>query len=116
MNTPEENPRAPRAKREKPEATAITQDQVLQVFADNPTKVIAYRQLSRRLGVTAKSQREEIFAHIKVLRKNGLITLLQNDEYRLADADVVAAALMPSSARKSGMAVARCTQRRRAGR
>ena len=102
MNTPEETPKAPRAPREKPEPAAITQDQVLRVFADNPTKVIAYRQLSRRLGVTAKTQREEIFAHIKVLRKNGLITLLQNDEYRLADTDAVAAALMPSSARKSG--------------
>ncbi|GAB3878364.1 ribonuclease R [Hymenobacter segetis] len=100
MNTPE-NPKAPRAKREKPEPAAITQDQVLRVFADNPTKVLAYRQLSRRLGVTTKGQREEIFAHIKVLRKNGLITLLQNDEYRLADADAVAAALMPSSAKKS---------------
>ena len=101
MNTPE-NSKAPRAKREKPEPAAITQDQVLRVFADNPTKVLAYRQLSRRLGVTTKGQREEIFAHIKVLRKNGLITLLQNDEYRLADTDAVAAALMPSSARKSG--------------
>ncbi|GAB3720928.1 ribonuclease R [Hymenobacter agri] len=100
MNTPE-NSRAPRAKREKPEPAAITQDQVLRVFADNPTKVLAYRQLSRRLGVTTKGQREEIFAHIKVLRKNGLITLLQNDEYRLADTDAVAAALMPSSAKKS---------------
>ena len=100
MNTPE-NPKAPRAKREKPEPTAITQDQVLRVFADNPTKVLAYRQLSRRLGVTTKGQREEIFAHIKVLRKKGLITLLQNDEYRLADTDAVAAALMPSSAKKS---------------
>ena len=99
MNTPE-NSRTPRAKREKSEPTAITQDQVLHVFAENPTKILAYRQLSRRLGVTTKSQREEIFAHIKVLRKNGLITLLQNDEYRLADTDTVAAALMPSSARK----------------
>src|SRR6476469_3543452 len=101
MNTPE-NSRAPRAKREKPEPAAITQDQVLRVFADNPTKVLAYRQLSRRLGVTTKGQREEIFAHIKVLRKQGLITLLQNDEYRLADTDAVAAVLMPSNARKSG--------------
>jgi len=99
MNTPE-TPKAPRAQREKPEPAAITQDQVLRVFADNPTKVIAYRQLSRRLGVTTKGQREEIFAHIKVLRKNGLIALLQNDEYRLADTDAVAAALMPSSAKK----------------
>ena len=99
MNTPE-SPKAPRAQREKPEPAAITQDQVLRVFADNPTKVIAYRQLSRRLGVTTKGQREEIFAHIKVLRKNGLIALLQNDEYRLADTDAVAAALMPSSAKK----------------
>jgi ribonuclease R len=101
MNTPE-NSKAPRAKREKPEPAAITQDQVLRVFADNPTKVMAYRQLSRRLGVTTKGQREEIFAHIKVLRKKGLITLLQNDEYCLADADAVAAALMPSSAKKGG--------------
>ncbi|ALW84426.1 ribonuclease R [Hymenobacter sedentarius] len=100
MNTPE-TPRAPRAKREKPEPAPITQAQVLSAFTDNPTKVLAYRQLSRRLGVTTKGQREEIFAHIKVLRKNGLITLLQNDEYRLADTEAVAAALMPSNARKS---------------
>ena len=95
-----ENPKAPRAKREKPEAAPISQDLVLRAFTDNPTKVLAYRQLSRRLGVTTKGQREEIFAHLKVLRKNGLITLLQNDEYRLADTDTVATALMPSSARK----------------
>ncbi|GAB3331621.1 ribonuclease R [Hymenobacter humi] len=100
MNTPE-NPRAPRAKREKPEPAPISQEQVLSAFTENPTKVLAYRQLSRRLGVTTKGQREEIFAHIKVLRKNGLITLLQNDEYRLADTDAVATALMPSNARKS---------------
>ena len=99
MNTPNES-RAPRAKREKSEPSLITQDLVLRVFADNPAKVLAYRQLSRRLGVTTKGQREEIFAHLKELRKHGLITLLQNDEYRLADADAVAAALMPSSARK----------------
>ena len=102
MNTPEENQKAPRAKREKPEPAPISQDLVLRAFTDNPTKVLAYRQLSRRLGVTTKGQREEIFAHLKVLRKNGLIMLLQNDEYRLADTDAVAAALMPSSARKSG--------------
>ncbi|MBF9235919.1 ribonuclease R [Hymenobacter sp. BT683] len=100
MNTPE-NPRAPRAKREKPEPAPISQEQVLSAFTENPTKVLAYRQLSRRLGVTTKGQREEIFAHIKVLRKKGLITLLQNDEYRLADTDAVATALMPSNARKS---------------
>ena len=99
MNTPE-NPRAPRAKREKPEPAPISQEQVLSAFTENPTKVLAYRQLSRRLGVTTKGQREEIFAHIKELRKKGLIALLQNDEYRLADTDAVATALMPSNARK----------------
>ncbi|OGX88100.1 ribonuclease R [Hymenobacter lapidarius] len=99
MNTPE-NPKAPRAKREKSEPTAISQEQVLSAFTENPTKVLAYRQLSRRLGVTTKGQREEIFAHIKVLRKQGLITLLQNDEYRLADTEAVTTALMPSNARK----------------
>ena len=100
MTTPNESP-APRAQREKPEPAPISQDLVLRAFTDNPTKVLAYRQLSRRLGVTTKGQREEIFAHLKVLRKNGLIILLQNDEYRLADADAVATALMPSSARKT---------------
>jgi ribonuclease R len=100
MNTPE-NSRAPRAKREKPEPAPITQDLVLRAFTDHPTKVLAYRQLSRRLGVTTKGQREEIFAHIKQLRKEGLIILLQNDEYRLADPEAVAKALLPSNARKS---------------
>ena len=101
MNTPHE-PRAPRAKRETPEPAPIAQDQVLRAFADNPAKVLAYRQLSRRLGVTTKGQREEIFAHLKELRKRGLITLLQNDEYRLADAVAAAAALAPASGRKPG--------------
>ena len=47
---------------------------MLRVFADNPSKVLAYRQLSRRLGVTTKGQREEIFAHLKVLRKQAALS------------------------------------------
>ena len=70
MNTPN-NPPASRAKREKADPAPIAQEQVLRVFTDNPTKVLAYRQLSRRLGVTTKGQREEIFAHLKSPAENG---------------------------------------------
>ena len=63
----------------------ISQDNVYRQFADNPGKVLGYRQLSRRLGITTKGQREELFAHLKQLRQAGRLELLQNDEYRLAN-------------------------------
>ncbi|WP_133271161.1 ribonuclease R [Hymenobacter radiodurans] len=81
-------PRAPRAKAargEKAAAAPVTKTQVYRVFADNPGKVFSYRQLSRRLGVTTKEQREEVFDHLKALRKSNQLTLLQNDDYRLTD-------------------------------
>lgn len=104
MSTPNTNKPA-RATRERPEPATISQDQVLRTFIDNPTKVLAYRQLSRRLGVTTKQQREEIFAHLKSLRKTGVITLLQNDEYRLTDpasASAIAAAVSGEKTSKNG--------------
>jgi ribonuclease R len=104
MDTPN-NPKAPRAKREQPAPAPLSQDQVLRVFIDNPTKVVAYRQLSRRLGVTTKQQREEIFGHLKRLRGTGVITLLQNDEYRLTDpasASAIAAAVGGPKTGKKG--------------
>ena len=66
-------------------AASIDQEVVYRQFADNPGKVLAYRQLSRRLGITTKAQREELFAHLKELKQNGRLELLQNDEYRLAN-------------------------------
>jgi ribonuclease R len=95
MSTPDTT-KPSRATRERPEPAPISQEQVLRVFIENPTKVLAYRQLSRRLGVATKQQREEIFGHLKKLRNANLITLLQNDEYRLTDpasATAIAAAV-----------------------
>ncbi|SNC76983.1 RNAse R [Hymenobacter gelipurpurascens] len=98
-------PRAPRAKAARGEeataAASVSKDLVFRIFRDNPTKVLAYRQLSRRLGVTTKGQREEIFDHLKALKKAGLITLLQNDEYRLTDAGAAQAATAPASSRRA---------------
>jgi ribonuclease R len=97
-------PRAPRAKAARGEeataATSVSKDLVFRIFRDNPTKVLAYRQLSRRLGVTTKQQREEIFDHLKALKKAGLITLLQNDEYRLTDPGTTEFATAPASSRR----------------
>ncbi|MCC2545744.1 ribonuclease R [Hymenobacter sp. BT175] len=70
-------------------AAPVTKNQVFRIFADNPGKVISYRQLARRLGVTGKEQREEVFAHLRALRASNQLTLLQNDEYRLTDADAL---------------------------
>ncbi|OWP63456.1 ribonuclease R [Hymenobacter amundsenii] len=85
-------PRAPRAKAQPTESTpapavaaAISQDQIMRIFRDNPGKVLTYRQLSRRLGVTTKDQREVVFAHLRELRQNDQLLLIQNDEYRLTD-------------------------------
>ena len=102
-----QNPTKPaRAPRDRPEPAPLTADQVLRVFIDNPTKVLAYRQLSRRLGVTTKQQREEVFGHLKALRKKNVLTLVQNDEYRLTDPDtakaVAAAVGEPKKDRKRG--------------
>ncbi|GAA4351419.1 ribonuclease R [Hymenobacter saemangeumensis] len=101
MNTPNQ-PKPARAKRERPEPEPLTKDQVFRVFSENPTKVLAYRQLSRRLGVTTKQQREEVFSHLKTLRGTGVITLLQNDEYRLTDPTALQLATTPASSRKTG--------------
>jgi len=95
-----DEPAAPRASRAKAARgdkatttpTEISQDLVFRIFRDNPGKVLAYRQLSRRLGVTTKEQRDEIFAHLKNLKKSGLLTLMQNDEYRLTDDEALLAA------------------------
>ena len=81
---------APRADRAKAasgssDAAPISQDLVFRIFRDNPEKVLAYRQISRRLGVTTREQRDEVFGHLKALKKSGLLTLVQNDEYRLTD-------------------------------
>ncbi|GAB3301679.1 ribonuclease R family protein [Hymenobacter tenuis] len=96
-------PRAPRAKAARGEqaAAAISKDLVFRIFRDNPDKVFAYRQLSRRLGVTTKEQRDEIFNHLKALKKSGLLTLLQNDEYRLTDPGAARAATEPAGGRKT---------------
>ena len=99
-------PRPTRAKRDQSEPAPITQELVLRAFTDNPDKVLAYRQLSRRLGVTTKQQREEIFGHLKQLRQQGAITLLQNDEYRLADASAATAADKPARGKKTAKASA----------
>ena len=100
------SPRPARAKRDQPEPAPITQELVLRAFIDNPDKVLAYRQLSRRLGVTTKQQREEIFGHLKQLRQQGAIILLQNDEYRLADASAAATADKPARGKKTAKAPA----------
>ena len=85
-----------------PQAPApLTQAQVLRVYSDSPDKVLAYRQLSRRLGITTKQQREEVFAHLKALRGKGLLTLVQNDEYRLADPTTATEPVKAGSAAKS---------------
>ncbi|AMJ67624.1 ribonuclease R [Hymenobacter sp. PAMC 26628] len=98
---PTNPPRPARAKREQPAPAPITQELVLRAFTDNPDKVLAYRQLSRRLGVTTKQQREEIFGYLKKLRQLGAITLLQNDEYRLADVSVAPAPELPAKGKKT---------------
>ncbi|MGI4741416.1 MAG: ribonuclease R [Janthinobacterium lividum] len=105
MKNPQD-PAAPRAARAKaaPATKAalvgLTQDSVYRQFADSPGKVLAYRQLSRRLGITTKAQREELFAHLKNLRQNGRLELLQNDEYRLANPTDLQVAASATKGRK----------------
>ncbi len=99
MKNPKD-PAAPRAARAKaaPAPEGLSQDIVYRQFADNPGKVFGYRQLSRRLGITTKAQREELFDHLKVLRRLNRLELVQNDEYRLADpTDLQVAAAAPKS-------------------
>jgi len=96
-------PRAPRAKAtsgDQAAPTTITKEQVLRIFSDKPTEVIAYRQLSRRLGVTTKEQREEVFEHLRAFKKSGVLTLITNDEYRLTDPDAMLAATVPASSKR----------------
>ncbi|RPD49275.1 ribonuclease R [Hymenobacter sediminis] len=97
-------PRAPRAKAARgtnAAAAPISKDLVFRIFRDNPGKVFSYRQLSRRLGVTTKEQREDVFEHLKSLKKTGLLTLLQNDDYRLTDAAAAQAVTEPAGGRKT---------------
>ncbi|MBT2556911.1 ribonuclease R [Hymenobacter sp. ISL-91] len=97
-------PRASRAKAPAPESAAaaapISQDQIMRIFRDNPGKVLTYRQLSRRLGVTTKDQREVVFAHLRELRQQNQLLLIQNDEYRLTDEAQAALAAAPKGRRK----------------
>ncbi|SDY03438.1 ribonuclease R [Hymenobacter psychrophilus] len=99
-------PRASRAKASSTEtaaaATPISQDQIMRIFRDNPGKVLTYRQLSRRLGVTTKDQREVVFAHLRELRQDNQLLLIQNDEYRLTDEAQQAQATAPKGRRKGG--------------
>ena len=83
-----------------PAAASLSQEHVYRQFADNPGKVLAYRQLSRRLGITTKTQREELFAHLKELKKTGRLELLQNDEYRLANPTDLQAAASAAKSQK----------------
>ncbi|UOQ54151.1 ribonuclease R [Hymenobacter cellulosivorans] len=82
-----EAPRASAKASRAPKAAPapVTKSLVYRIFADNPGKVFSYRQLSRRLGVTTKEQREDVFIHLKTLRNSGQLTHLQNDDYRLSD-------------------------------
>ena len=91
---------APRAKA-APVLATLTSEVVYRQFADNPGKVLAYRQLSRRLGITTKTQREELFAILKDLKNNGRLELLQNDEYRLANPTDLQQAARPAKGRKT---------------
>lgn len=74
----------------------------MRIFRDNPGKVLTYRQLSRRLGVTTKDQREVVFAHLRELRQDNQLLLIQNDEYRLTDEAQQAQATAPKGRRKGG--------------
>ncbi|NVO83621.1 ribonuclease R [Hymenobacter terrestris] len=99
-------PRASRAKATSTEPAAaaalISQDQIMRIFRDNPGKVLTYRQLSRRLGVTTKDQREVVFAHLRELREQKQLLLIQNDEYRLTDEAQEELATAPKGRRKGG--------------
>jgi ribonuclease R len=101
MKNPQDSA-APRAARAKaaPAAASLSQEEVYRQFADNPGKVLAYRQLSRRLGITTKAKREELFAHLKDLRQTGRIELLQNDEYRLGNPTDLQVAASAAKGRK----------------
>ena len=102
MKNPQD-PAAPRASRAKAApaqpgtpAVGLSAETVYRQFADNPGKVFGYRQLSRRLGITTKGQREGLFAILKEFRQQGRLELLQNDEYRLVNAaDLPVAANAP---------------------
>jgi ribonuclease R len=102
MKNPQDSA-APRAARAKaaPAPASLSQEEVYRQFADNPGKVLAYRQLSRRLGITTKAKREELFAHLKDLRQTGRIELLQNDEYRLGNPTDLQVAASATKGRKT---------------
>ena len=99
MKNPQDS--APRAPRAKAAPAGLSQDLVYRQFADNPGKVLGYRQLSRRLGITTKAQRDELFDQLKVLRRLGSIELLQNDEYRLASRTDLQMATSAAKGRKT---------------
>ncbi|MBC6991756.1 ribonuclease R [Hymenobacter sp. BT491] len=96
---PRASAKAARAPKDAP--LAVSKQLVYRIFADNPGKVISYRQISRRLGVTTKEEREQIFAHLKALRTAGQLTLIQNDDYRLTDPAAQQAATEPASSRRN---------------
>ena len=102
MKSPNNTP-APRAQRDQEPAalTRISKEDVMRIFAEQPDKVITYRQLSRRLGITTKGQREEVFTHLRELRSSDILTLAQNDEYKLTNPLLVELATNAARGRKT---------------
>ena len=77
------------ARAPKPAATPttpLTINRVLREFFSHPDESIPYRQLARRLGVTTKEQREQVFGYLRTLRETGQLAQVENDSYQLADA------------------------------
>ncbi|WP_078063314.1 ribonuclease R [Solirubrum puertoriconensis] len=77
--------RDPARRRDAAAPAPLSKTQVFRIFSENPGKVFSYRQISRRLGVVSKEQREEVFHYLKDLKRSGHIALLQNDDYRLVE-------------------------------
>ncbi|MFC5270932.1 ribonuclease R [Adhaeribacter terreus] len=59
----------------------ISKQRVNQIFAKNLGKVFSPKQILRRLSVTTQAGREQVYDHLKQLRKEGDIMLLENGDY-----------------------------------
>ncbi|HYK56725.1 MAG TPA: hypothetical protein VEV15_09610, partial [Flavisolibacter sp.] len=59
----------------------ISKNRVASIFSKNIGKVFSPKQILRRLSVTTQAGRELVYEHLKQLKKEGDIMLLENGDY-----------------------------------
>ncbi len=71
-----------RSKKKSGLSEEVSKHRIAQIFSKNVGKVFSPKQILRRLGITTQGGREVVYEHLKQLRKEGDIMLLENGDYK----------------------------------